>query len=98
MSSRNGHTPGRRRTTNPKPRLLGESKPLTPRELEVAQWIGRGKTNEQIGTFLGCSTGTVKKHVSHILQKLGLDNRVNICIWCQNEGKALLPQDGEEAA
>ena len=48
---------------------------LTPREAEVLLWIAQGKTNNDIGTILGASEGTVKKHVIHIFEKLGVETR-----------------------
>ena len=48
---------------------------LTPREAEVLLWIAQGKSNAEIGTILGMSEKTVKIHVGHIFEKLGLDNR-----------------------
>lgn len=48
---------------------------LTPRELEVLQRIASGDTNDQIATRLDISEGTVRKHVEHILRKLGVRNR-----------------------
>ena len=51
--------------------LLG----LTSREAEVLHWIAQGKTNGEIATILGTQTGTVKKHVEHIFEKLGVETR-----------------------
>ena len=51
--------------------LLG----LTPRETEVLSWIAQGKTNHEIGVILSASTGTICKHVEHILCKLDVKNR-----------------------
>jgi len=48
---------------------------LTPREAEVLFWISQGKTNQDIGTILGAKTGTICKHVEHILSKLNVENR-----------------------
>lgn len=48
---------------------------LTPREGEVLLWIAQGKANADIGIILGMSEKTVKIHVSHILEKLGVENR-----------------------
>ncbi len=53
--------------------LLG----LTPRESEVLEWVAQGKTNYEIGLILGASTGTVSKHVEHILTKLNVENRTS---------------------
>jgi DNA-binding CsgD family transcriptional regulator len=48
---------------------------LTPREAEVLFWISQGKSNHDIGVILGARTGTVCKHVEHILSKLNVENR-----------------------
>jgi DNA-binding CsgD family transcriptional regulator len=48
---------------------------LTQREAEVLAWVARGKTNFEIGTILGTSPLTVKKHLERIFQKLGVENR-----------------------
>ncbi len=61
---------------------------LTEREREVAVAIGLGKSNAEIGRELYMSVATVKAHVSRVLEKLGLNNRVQI---------ALLAHDAEEA-
>lgn len=48
---------------------------LTAREAEVLNWIACGKTNQEIAIILEMHTATVKKHVEHILLKLGVENR-----------------------
>jgi DNA-binding CsgD family transcriptional regulator len=48
---------------------------LTPREAEVLFWISQGKSNHDIGVILGARTGTICKHVEHILGKLNVENR-----------------------
>lgn len=48
---------------------------LTPREAEVLFWVAQGKTNAEIGLILELSIGTVKKHIEHILPKVGVENR-----------------------
>lgn len=48
---------------------------LTPRELEIMQWIGRGRTTREIATLLVLSPHTVRKHVERILEKLGARTR-----------------------
>ncbi len=48
---------------------------LSPRESEVLFWMTEGKLNREIATLLGLSLGTVQDHVSHILEKLGVENR-----------------------
>ena len=48
---------------------------LTRREAEVLLWVARGKTSGEIAIILGCEDGTVSKHLDHIYQKLGVENR-----------------------
>lgn len=48
---------------------------LTAREAEVLLWIAQGKTNADTAMLLGSAEATVKKHVEHVLQKLGVENR-----------------------
>ena len=48
---------------------------LTARETEVLIWIAQGKTNHEIGVILSACTGTICKHVEHILRKLYVKNR-----------------------
>jgi DNA-binding NarL/FixJ family response regulator len=48
---------------------------LTPREADVLLWMTQGKTNAEIATILALSDKTVKIHVGHIFEKLGVENR-----------------------
>jgi LuxR family maltose regulon positive regulatory protein len=48
---------------------------LTARELEVLALLAEGKANQSIAKELMVSLDTVKKHISHILDKLGAVNR-----------------------
>ena len=48
---------------------------LSPREQEVADWVGQGKSNEEIAIILGISAHTVKNHLDKIFRKLGVENR-----------------------
>ena len=50
---------------------------LTARETEVLTWIAQGKTNHEIGVILSACTGTICKHVEHILCKLDVKNRTS---------------------
>ncbi|KGA98077.1 LuxR family transcriptional regulator [Alkalihalobacillus alcalophilus ATCC 27647 = CGMCC 1.3604] len=61
---------------------------LTPRELEVLLLIGDGKSNQEIGEALFIGIKTVKTHVSHILDKLQLDDRTQIAIYAHRQGLA----------
>jgi len=48
---------------------------LTLREAEVLLWLMRGKANSEIAVILGSKTATVGKHLEHVYQKLGVENR-----------------------
>jgi DNA-binding CsgD family transcriptional regulator len=48
---------------------------MSAREREVLGWLREGKTNAEIGTILGISVHTVKRHVEKVLHKLGAPNR-----------------------
>lgn len=48
---------------------------LSPRELEVMRWVARGKTNRQIAIALYVTEATVRKHLEHVYEKLGVQSR-----------------------
>lgn len=49
--------------------------PLTQREMDVLEWVARGKTNRDVADILGISPRTVNKHLEHIYEKLGVETR-----------------------
>ena len=53
---------------------------LTPSEVRVAVAVARGSSNAEIARELFVSIATVKSHISHILDKLGFNNRVQIAL------------------
>ncbi|WP_335992268.1 response regulator transcription factor [Glycomyces sp. MUSA5-2] len=53
---------------------------LSPREHDVPSEAARGASNAQIARALGLTETSVKAHISRILAKLGLDNRVQIAL------------------
>jgi DNA-binding NarL/FixJ family response regulator len=59
---------------------------LAQREREVAVAVGRGQSNAEIAAALYMSVPTVKTHVSRILAKLGLNNRVQIALLVHDAG------------
>jgi DNA-binding NarL/FixJ family response regulator len=54
---------------------------LSPRELEVAASLANGLSNRQIAQRLVITERTVKAHVEHILDKLGLTSRTQVALW-----------------
>jgi LuxR family maltose regulon positive regulatory protein len=53
----------------------GLAEPLTDRELEVLRLLAAGRSNQRIAHDLVVALDTVKKHVTHVLGKLGAANR-----------------------
>lgn len=59
---------------------------LTKRELEVLKLIARGISNRGIADTLYISESTVRVHVSNIMNKLNLDNRIQVALYAVQEG------------
>jgi two-component system NarL family response regulator len=59
---------------------------MTPREREVIDLIGEGKSNKAIGKALHISTHTVKSHLRNIMEKLKLHSRLEIAVYVHEQG------------
>jgi two-component system, NarL family, response regulator LiaR len=60
--------------------------PLTRREREVLELIGRGMSNKRIARELGIAEKTVKTHVGHVLAKLGVSDRTQAALHAVRAG------------
>ena len=73
-------------TRMPQPAPPREVEDLTERELDVFRLIVRGLSNAEIGQELYISDTTVKTHITHILQKLDLRDRVQAVVLAYEAG------------
>ncbi|NEU31527.1 response regulator transcription factor [bacterium LRH843] len=59
---------------------------LTPRERDVLQLVGEGKSNQEIAETLFIGIKTVKTHVSNILAKLQVEDRTQMAVYAHRYG------------
>lgn len=67
-----------------------EIESLTEREADVLRLMARGMANQEIAEKLFVSEATVKTHVAHILDKLGVENRVQAVVTAYESGLVTL--------
>jgi DNA-binding NarL/FixJ family response regulator len=60
--------------------------PLTPREREVLQLLGEGKSNKELAVLLGMTTKTAETHRAHIMAKLGLHSMSDLVRYAIRNG------------
>lgn len=75
--------------TTPRPRPALDVT-LTDRELQLSRLIARGHSNQEIAVELSISIRTVGTHISHILKKLGLENRTQLALLMLRQGQVSL--------
>lgn len=68
------------------------TEPLTEREAEVLRLLARGRSNQKIAEELGIAEITVRTHVSHVLGKLGANNRVEAALHALRAGLVSLEE------
>ncbi|MGY1593385.1 response regulator [Geodermatophilus sp. SYSU D00965] len=71
----------------------GQSEVLTEREREVLELLRQGHSNKAIARRLRIAEGTVKTHVTHILQRVGAADRTQAALWAERH---LRPGRAEE--
>ncbi|GGA14476.1 DNA-binding response regulator [Paenibacillus marchantiophytorum] len=59
---------------------------ITGREREILEWVASGRSNRLISEGLGISEYTVKNHLKNIMQKLQMDNRVQLTRYVFEQG------------
>jgi DNA-binding NarL/FixJ family response regulator len=64
---------------------------LTPRELEILQWICTGKSNKEIAAALGLSANTVAVHRANIMDALGIHKTAELVVYAIRSGLVNLP-------
>jgi DNA-binding NarL/FixJ family response regulator len=69
--------------------------PLTGRELEVLQLLAKGYSNNEIAAQLVISEVTIRTHISHLLAKLHLVNKVQAALYALREGISSLEDENE---
>lgn len=72
--------------------------PLTAREVEVLRYVAQGLSNQQIADELSIAEVTVRTHVSNILSKLHLANRVQATLYALREGITTLDNTDQTSA
>ncbi|MSR40689.1 MAG: response regulator transcription factor [Phycisphaerales bacterium] len=63
-----------------------KSDTLSDREVEVLRYVGRGFAKKQIADMLGISVKTVDKHVTSVMEKLDIHDRVELALYTVREG------------
>ncbi|WP_317112095.1 response regulator transcription factor [Chroococcidiopsis sp. SAG 2025] len=67
-----------------KPALPEDLNSITPRERDVLRLVRDGSTNREIANQLYIAEGTVKTHITHLLERLNLKNRAQLAIYANS--------------
>ncbi len=67
------------------PKVQPTALPLSKRQMEIALYVSEGLSNKEIGSRCFLSERTVETHISNILDKLGINSRVDVASWVAQE-------------
>lgn len=70
--------------------------PLSPREMEILQFVTNGMSNKEIASRLNISQQTVKNHMTSILKKLNVQDRTQAAVTALRHGWVRLPIESSE--
>lgn len=70
--------------------------PLSPREMEILEYVTHGYINKEIALKLGISQQTVKNHMTSILKKLNVNDRTQAAITALRRGWVRLDNDSQQ--
>jgi len=70
------------------PRRPSVTEALSDREVEVLRWVARGASNKEIAVHLSIAEGTVKNHMTNILEKLDVSDRTSAALKARELGFA----------
>lgn len=73
---------------------LSEDRAFSDRELQVLDFLRRGKSNKSIARELQISEATVKVHIKTVLRKIGASNRTQAAIWAVKNRKMFEQHNG----
>lgn len=76
----------RQPTPAKKPTVNDLVEPLSKRELEILQFLGKGASNKEIAAGLFLTEGTVKNHITNILGKMGVRDRTQAALMGKDMG------------
>jgi len=70
---------------------INETVKLTKKEKEVLQWVGLGKTNDEIALLENKSPRTVEKHIFNISKKMGFSRRIDLIKYASSDNYIRFP-------